>query len=72
MSHEMKLDVRLPIGGMFALDGLVLTVFGLVADQADAVKKSGGNVTLLWGVVLLVFGGTMLGLALRGRRADKR
>jgi hypothetical protein len=65
----MKLDVRMPIGAMFALDGLVLTIYGAVTNQADAIKKAGGNVTLIWGVVLLVFGGAMLGLALRGRRA---
>jgi hypothetical protein len=65
----MKLDVRTPIGAMFALDGAVLAIYGLAVDQADAVKKSGGNVTLIWGVVLLVFGGVMLGLAIRGRKS---
>jgi hypothetical protein len=66
----MKLDVRTPIGAMFALDGAVLAIYGLAADQAEAVKKAGGNVTLIWGVVLLVFGASMLGLAWRGRRAE--
>jgi hypothetical protein len=65
----MKLDVRTPIGAMFALDGAVLAIYGVAVDQADAVKKSGGNVTLIWGVVLLVFGGAMLALAMRGRKA---
>jgi hypothetical protein len=63
----MKLDVRIPIGGMFALDGLVLAAHGLFADQSDAIRKAGMNITLVWGVVLLLFGGTMLALALRGR-----
>jgi hypothetical protein len=63
----MKLDVRTPIGGLFALDGLVLAAYGLFGDQSDAIRKAGMNITLLWGVVLLVFGGTMLGFALRGR-----
>jgi hypothetical protein len=40
-----------------------------VVDQAEAVKKAGGNVTLLWGGVLLVFGLVMLGLAWRGKKA---
>ena len=63
----MKLDVRTPIGAMFALDGVVLAIYGVAVDQADAVKKAGGNVTLVWGVVLMVFGAVMLGLAWRGR-----
>jgi hypothetical protein len=65
----MKLDVRTPIGMMFALDGAVLSIYGAAVDQADAVKKAGGNVTLLWGGVMVVFGVVMLGLAWRGRRA---
>jgi hypothetical protein len=65
----MKLDVRTPIGGMFALDGAVLALYGLFGDQTDALRKAGMNVTLVWGVVLLLFGGVMLGLALRARKA---
>lgn len=65
----MKLDVRTPIGAMFALDGVVLSIYGLAADQSDAIQKAGGNVTLTWGLVLLVFGGAMLGLAIRGRKS---
>jgi tellurite resistance protein TehA-like permease len=64
----MKLDVRTPIGAMFALDGVVLAIYGAVADQADAIKKAGGNVTLTWGEVLMIFGGAMLALAIRDRR----
>ena len=65
----MKLDVRMPIGAMFTADGLLLAGYGLIANQADAIKKAGGNVTLVWGVVLLVFGAVMLGTALRSRKA---
>jgi hypothetical protein len=63
----MKLDVRTPIGAMFALDGAVLALYGLIADQTAAIKKTGGNITLIWGVVLVIFGATMLGLARRDR-----
>jgi hypothetical protein len=63
----MKLDVRTPIGAMFALDGAVLALYGLVADQTAAIKKTGGNITLIWGVVLVIFGATMLVLARRDR-----
>jgi hypothetical protein len=63
------LDVRLPIGLMFSLFGVLLAVYGLVSDPQIYEEHSLGiNVNLGWGVVLLVFGATMLGLALRARR----
>jgi hypothetical protein len=66
----MDLDVRLPIGLMFSAFGLLLAVFGLVSDpKIYEVHSLGINVNLGWGVVLLVFGGTMLAFALRARRS---
>ena len=65
----MDLDVRLPIGLMFSLCGLLLALFGLFADPTIFTTHSLGiNVDLWWGVVLLAFGGTMLAFALRARR----
>jgi hypothetical protein len=65
----MDLDVRLPIGLMFTIFGLLLGGYGLVSDQAIYDAHSLGiDVNLDWGVVLLLFGGVMLGLALRARR----
>jgi putative Mn2+ efflux pump MntP len=65
----MNLDVRLPIGLMFSVFGVLLAVFGLVSDpQIYAEHSLGINVNLGWGLVLLVFGLTMLVLALRARR----
>lgn len=56
----MKLDVRLPIGLMFSIFGLMLVLFGLVADPAIYEKSLGVNLNLWWGLVLLVFGAAML------------
>jgi hypothetical protein len=65
----MNLDVRLPIGLMFSVFGLLLGGFGLVSDPAIyAAHSLGINVNLDWGVVLLAFGATMLLFALRARR----
>jgi hypothetical protein len=64
----MKLDLRLPIGLMFTIIGVLLTVFGLVSDAAIYERSLGINVNLWWGLVLLVFGGFMLALALRARQ----
>jgi len=58
-----QLDVRIPIGGMFTIFGLVLIVYGLVSDPAIYQRSLGINVNLWWGIVLLVFGATMLWLA---------
>jgi hypothetical protein len=65
----MDLDVRLPIGLMFSVFGLLLAGFGLVSDpQIYAAHSLGINVNLDWGLVLLAFGATMLLIALRARR----
>ena len=65
----MKLDLRLPIGLMFTIIGILLTLFGMVSDEAIYERSLGINVNLWWGVVLVVFGVAMLGLMMRGRRA---
>ena len=64
----MGLDIRWPIGLMFSLIGVLLTLNGLLtASDAEMYKKSLGiNINLIWGVVLLVFGAFMLIMAWRG------
>ncbi len=52
----MGLDIRLPIGLLFSILGLVLVVYGAIADKAIYERSLGYNVNLVWGVVLLVFG----------------
>jgi uncharacterized membrane protein YhaH (DUF805 family) len=65
----MNLDLRLPIGLMFSIIGVLLTVFGLISDDSIYARSLGINVNLWWGLVLLVFGLAMLGLMARARRA---
>jgi hypothetical protein len=65
----MNLDLRLPIGLMFSLFGVMLSAYGLASDQAIYARSLGINVNLWWGLVLLVFGLVMLGFALRARKA---
>jgi hypothetical protein len=62
----MKLDLRLPIGLMFTIFGAMLTVYGLVSADTIYQRSLGINVNLWWGLVLLVFGVTMLTFSLRG------
>lgn len=64
----MGLDIRWPIGLMFSLIGAILAVYGLfTASTPEVYQRSFGmNVNLYWGLLLLVFGATMLTLAWRG------
>jgi hypothetical protein len=63
----MNFDLRLPIGVMFSVFGLILTIFGATSDKAIYEQHSLGiNINLIWGIVLLVFGVLMLLLASRG------
>jgi hypothetical protein len=62
----MGLDIRLPIGLMFTVFGVLLVVYGAISDKAIYHRSLGINVNLEWGIVLLIFGVVML---LLGRRA---
>ncbi len=66
----MQLDLRIPMGLMFTLTGLILILFGL-ATNSDAelyAKSLGINVNFWWGLVLLAFGLTMFLLGQRSQR----
>ena len=66
----MNLDLRLPIGLMFSIFGVMLVAYGLISDTAIYARSLGINVNLWWGVVLLAFGLVMLGFALRARSTE--
>jgi hypothetical protein len=66
----MNLDLRIPMGLMFTLVGLILSVFGLMTNgDAMYAKSLGLNANLDWGVVLLIFGSAMYILGRRGQKA---
>jgi membrane protein implicated in regulation of membrane protease activity len=66
----MRLDLRIPMGMMFTLVGMILTAFGLsTRGSAIYAASLGINANFWWGLVLLVFGVAML---LLGRRGQKR
>jgi hypothetical protein len=68
MSGEASLDLRLPIGGLFTVLGIMLAGFGLVTGGNTAMyeKSAGININLIWGVVMIVTGLIFLALARRG------
>jgi hypothetical protein len=67
----MNLDLRLPIGLMFAIFGAMLTVYGLASSDVIYQRSLGIRVNLWWGLVLLAFGLAMLAFAIRAGRRGK-
>jgi hypothetical protein len=61
----MHFDLKIAIGGLFTVYGVLLALYGLLGDKAQYARSLGLNVNLLWGAVLLVFGLCML--LIRGR-----
>jgi hypothetical protein len=67
----MQLDIRVPIGLMFAILGAILTLVGLVANSAIYARSLGLNVNLWWGIVLLALGALLLWLGWRAQRTAR-
>ena len=64
----MKFDLRLPIGILFTIYGLLLAVYGLIGNKEQYARSLGINVNLVWGIVMLVFGLVMFFFARRGAK----
>ncbi len=67
----MGFDIRLPIGMMFTVFGLLVTGYGAATrgDEMYEVHSLGININLYWGVIMIAFGAVMLLLARRGAAA---
>ena len=64
MSATGDLDVRVPIGALFSILGLMLAVYGFFEKTSStAAFTKGGQINMCWGLVMLVFGVLMLLLA---------
>jgi hypothetical protein len=68
----MGLDIRIPIGSLFVVLGVLLTGYGLISNPAIYQRSLGIDINLWWGVALLAFGLVMLGLAWRSAAARAR
>jgi hypothetical protein len=64
-------DIRIPIGFMFLMIGLIITGLGLftLSDSAMYQKSLGINVNIIMGIIMLIFGAVMLFLAYRKKKA---
>jgi len=57
----MGLDIKIPIGLMFAIFGAILGIYGLTTQGNSMYELSlGYNVNLWSGLAMFVFGGVML------------
>ncbi len=65
----MKLDLRVPIGLLFGLLGLLLLGYGLATGPATYEVSLNINVNAWAGGGMLLFGALMLGSAWLGGRA---
>ncbi|MDD5508936.1 MAG: hypothetical protein PHD25_11550 [Bacteroidales bacterium] len=66
----MGVDIKLPIGLMFSIFGVLLTLYGIFtrSDKVLYEPSFGVNVNLWVGIFMLVFGLVMLLMALAGKR----
>ena len=64
------MDIRIPIGALFTLIGLLLTGYGAVTLGQPGMSPTGIPIDLGWGAVLLAFGLVMLAFGRRARRPN--
>jgi uncharacterized membrane protein len=64
-------DIRIPIGLMFSIIGILISVYGLItmSDTELYQKSLGINVNLVMGVLMLVFGLIMLAFTRKKKKA---
>ncbi|MGE5406901.1 MAG: hypothetical protein ACM3NR_04230 [Methanosarcina sp.] len=64
-------DIRIPIGLMFTIIGIIISIFGVVttSDSAMYQKSLGINVNIIMGLLMLVFGLVMLYFVKRKKKA---
>jgi hypothetical protein len=69
----MGIDIKFPIGLMFTILGILLTLYGLFtnSDQALYSRSLGINMNLWSGAGMLVFGLFMLYLVYRSSERNK-
>ncbi len=72
MTAGTGLDVRYPLGALFATLGAILIIFGaLTHGSAERYAASlGYDINLWWGILMLAFGLGLVALARRGARAS--
>jgi len=67
----MDMDIRIPIGLLFAILGFILFAFGLYSiNDAELYARSlGRNINMWTGLAMLLFGGLMLFFSMRKKKS---
>ena len=70
MSTEARFDIRIPIGALFLLLGVILAIYGIATkSNVDLYGRSENIViNLWWGLIMMVFGAAMLYFGMRAHR----
>jgi hypothetical protein len=65
-------DIRIPIGLMFSIIGILISVFGFftMSNTGMYQKSLGINVNIIMGLLMLVFGLVMLYFARRKKKVE--
>lgn len=71
MTDPSPLDIRVPIGGLFTVLGLLVAGYGFATRGNAALyeRSLSVNINLVWGAVMIVFG---VGMLVAGRRRSRR
>ena len=67
----MGLDIRLPIGLLFSIFGVLLVAYGAFGNKDIYARSLDVNINLWWGMIMLVFGLLMFLLGKRGTKISK-
>jgi hypothetical protein len=64
-------DIRMPIGLMFSILGLIISAYGFftISNTAMYQKSLGININIIMGVIMLAFGLVMLYFARRKKKS---
>jgi hypothetical protein len=65
----MPVDIRVPIGLMFVLMGVLLVGYGIFGSHEIYGRSLGLNINLIWGSVLTVCGALLFLMGIRPGRA---
>jgi uncharacterized membrane protein YidH (DUF202 family) len=66
------MDIRMPIGLLFSIIGVIITIYGFITKGSEMYRHSLYiNINLYSGVCLLVFGLIMTFLALGAQKKTK-
>jgi len=64
----MHLDVRLPIGLMFLIIGVILSIYGMVSSSELYQRSFNININLYCGIGMVIFAQVMLGMVWRASK----